>query len=259
MKKTASLSLLAFSLIFLFTNLSSAQSKNPNGWDILGVRIDSTVKDATAALKAKIPNLVISERSGALRSGNFQSPRLLFGLVGNSPQRDEHKVYQDEITLVCDQVSPNKIISISRHSRFADDNMPSYDIVLKALAEKYGEPDIESEGQFYWFRNTSEKNKNSRKLEYISSYLPGIASSEMAVGIFGRKPGDIDKDCGTFVYYRIARSLSNRNLVNLIHCDLIDSVRLYNSYEYINKFMRDGAEGVAAKEKARGDQLKPKF
>ena len=149
-------------------------------------------------------------------------------------------------------VSPNKIISISRYSRFTDKSMPSYDVLFKALVEKYGKPDIESDGRFYWFRNTSGKiQENPQKLEYISSYLTGIVSSEMSMGVFARKPDDIDKDCGTFLYCRIGRSALNKNLVESIHCDLVDSARLYYSYEYICTFMRRGAEAAAAKEKAR--------
>ena len=114
MKRAAPLSLLASCLVLLSAILSSAQSSSPNTgtpgkWDILGVGIDSTVKEATAALKAKIPNLAVSERTGALRSGSFESPRLVFGVAGNSPQLDASKVFPDEIALVCDQVSPNKI------------------------------------------------------------------------------------------------------------------------------------------------------
>ncbi len=251
MKRAASLSLLASCLVLLSANISGAQSSSPNKWDILGVGIDSTVKDATAALKAKIPNLVVSERNGALRSGNFESPKLVFGVAGNSPQRDANKVFPDEIALVCDQISPNRIISISRHSRFTGKGMPSYDVLVKDLVEKYGKPDIESEGQFCWFRNPSEKYKDPRRLEYISSSLTGIASSEMSMGIFAREPGDIDRDCGTFVYCRINRSASNKNLVDSIRCDLVDSARLYYSYVYISNFMRNGAEGAAVKEKAR--------
>jgi hypothetical protein len=257
MKRAASLSLLASCLILLSADLSSAQSSSPNSssrWDILGVGIDSTVRDATAALKAKIPNLVVSERTGALRSGGFESPKLVFGVAGNSPQRDANKVFPDEIALVCDQVSPNRIISISRHSRFTDKGKPSYDMLAKALVEKYGKPDIESEGQFCWFRNTSEKYRDPRKLEYISSHLTGIASSEMSMGIFSRKPGDIDRDCGTFVYCRIGRSASNKNSVDSFRCDLVDSARLYYSYVYIVNFMRNGAEGAAAREKARREK-----
>ena len=254
MKRAASLSLLASCLILLSATLSSVQSSSPNKWDILGVGIDSTVKEATAALKAKIPNLVVSERTGALRSGNFESPKLVFGVAANSPQRDANKVFPDEIALVCDQLSPNKIISISRHSRFTGKGMPSYDVLVKALVEKYGKPDIESEGQFCWFRNASEKCKDPRKLEYISSNLTGIASSEMSIGIFSRKPDDIDRDCGTFVYCRIGRSASNKNLVDSLRCDLVDSGRLYYSYVYICNFMRNGAEGAAAKEKAQREK-----
>jgi hypothetical protein len=260
MRRAASLSLFAPCLIFLFANLSSAQSGAPNTgspgtkWDILGVRIGSTVKEATAALKASIPNLVVSERSAALRSGDFETPRLLFGVVANSPQRDSHKVFPDEIVLVCDQVSSNKIIAISRHSRFTDNNKPFYDVLLKALVEKYGKPDIESDGQFYWFRNTSEKYKEPQKLEYLSSFLTGLASNEMSMGIFARKPDDIDKGCGTFLYCKIARSASNRILVDSIHCDLVDSVRLYYSYEYIITYMRTGAEAEAVKHGVRKDE-----
>ncbi len=260
MRRSASLSLFASCLIFLLTNLSSAQSGSPSAgspstkWDILGVRIDSTVKDATAALKAVIPNLVISERSGALRSGDFESPKLLFGVAANSPQRDAHKVFPDEIIMVCDQVSSDKIIAVSRHSRFTDNNRPFYDMLLKALVEKYGKPDIESDDQFYWFRNTAEKYKDPQKLEYLSSYLTGVASNEMSMGIFARKPGDIDKGCGTFLYCRIGRSASNKVLLDSIHCDLVDSVRLYYSYEYISTYMRNGAEAAAAKQKARRDK-----
>jgi hypothetical protein len=238
----------------LSANLSGAQSSSPNKWDILGVGIDSTVKDATAVLKAKIPSLVVSERTGALRSGDFESPRLVFGVAGNSPQRDANKMFPDEIALVCDQVSPNRIISISRHSRFSDKGMPSYDVLVKALVGKYGKPDIESEGQFCWLRNASEKYKDPRNLEYISSHLTGVASSEVSVGIFSRKPGDIDKDCGTFVYCKIGRSALNKNSVDSMRCDLVDSARLYYSYAYICNFMRSGAEGAAAKEKPRTEK-----
>ena len=259
MKRAAPLSLLASCLVLLSAILSSAQSSSPNTgtpgkWDILGVGIDSTVKEATAALKAKIPNLAVSERTGALRSGSFESPRLVFGVAGNSPQLDASKVFPDEIALVCDQVSPNKIISVSRHSRFTGKGMPSYDVLVKALVEKYGKPDIESEGQFCWFRNASEKCRDPRKLEYISSRLTSIASSEMSIGIFGGKPDDIDRDCGTFVYCGIGRSGSNKNLVDSLRCDLVDSGRLYYSYVYITNFMRNGAEGEAAKEKARREK-----
>jgi hypothetical protein len=132
--------------------------------------------------------------------------------------------------------------------------MPSYDVLVKALVEKYGKPDIESEGQFCWFRNASEKCRDPRKLEYISSTLTGIASSEMSIGIFSRKPDDIDKDCGTVVYCGIGRSASNKNLVDSLRCDLVDSARLYYSYVYIINFMRNGAEGAGAKEKARREK-----
>ena len=255
MKRAACLSLLASCLILLSATPGGAQAGSPNAdtrdkWDILGVGIDSTIKEAAAALRAKIPNLVVTERTGALRSGSFESPRLVFGVVGISPQSDASKVFPDEIALVCDQVSPKKIISVSRHSRFTGKGMPSYDLLVKALVEKYGKPDTESEGQFCWFRNASEKCRDPRNLEYISSRLTSIASSEMSVGIFSRKPDDIDKDCGTVVYCGIGRSASNKNLVDSLRCDLVDSVRLYYSYVYIINFMTNGAEGAAAKEKA---------
>lgn len=251
------LALVAAILIPALGGCTEAVLADGPSMDVLGIKLDSSVDDAEAALKAAVSDATLLPNSGTLSIGDFTSPTLQFSVdvvegdlppwKAMTPNRATGGYNEEYLTLLFGLEEPQRVIGIRRNKAFTTDQSPALAAFTDALIQKYGKPVFADANNMQWIYGASPKAASNMPgdMKYFDcSQAAEAGAYSLSAGNYQLQSPDKIGECGTFIQLRMSAQPDNPNLLGQFQIWMTDVAAMKASYDYIYKVLNDGAAGV---------------
>jgi hypothetical protein len=244
--------------------------------DILGLHLGMSPDEAVKVVKDNIKSSTASVYKGTLNMGAFTSDPLLFGgqIIRNIPNETF-----EEVRLIFSLKPDNKLIGISRDTRFKADDSTTITTLETSLIEKYGQPTAigklgfepfppDAQRQLIWTYNSTipvEPNTWPQGSGNACLDTMQVGFSDLAHYLYD---GSLTKlpdnqvslsNCGTWMRVEISPNRANNQLVSTMSVTFVDLKELSESYLYVMSLLQKGASDRAAAEISKAAGNKPQL